>query len=337
MWSCSHLASRSILELHMNISGVLPVHNGELFIENSLPGILSTLRQDDELIIINNGSSDLSGKLLKHWSSQDSRIKLITTKNPNLVEALNIGIQASENDWVARFDIDDMYKPERLSRQRESVTKKTVAVFSDYEFIKTNGETLGVIPSAIFPPAVSVSLVSSQRTPHPSVIFSKEAVESVGGYRNEDFPAEDLSLWLRLSRVGNLTSIPLPLLRYRLNQGSVSEKNRQVIKDKTRSLYESIGVHKVDITDAINSSEAILNSYEQYSQGEIRKILLIKELLSITIISKNRNENYSKRVKSIIQDFIPKTIFKTQEYHAYYDFLMMRYQRTKYRSKIKNE
>ena len=321
----------------MKISGVLPVHNGELFIENSLPGILSTLRQDDELIIINNGSSDLSAKLLKRWSSQDLRINLITTKNPNLVEALNVGIQACKNDWVARFDIDDMYNPERLLHQRESLTKKTVAVFTDYEFVKTNGETLGVIPSAIFPSAVSVSLISSQRTPHPSVIFSKEAVEAVGGYRQEDYPAEDLSLWLRLSRIGNLISTPLPLLKYRLNQGSISGKNRKLIKDKTKHLYESIGIHRADIGIAIDNSELILNSYEQFSQGEIRKILLIKELLSIYIISRNINENNSKRIKGIIQGFIPKTIYRTQDYHAYYDFLRMRHQRIKYRSKIKNE
>lgn len=321
----------------MKISGVLPVHNGELFIENSLPGILSTFKHDDELIIINNGSSDLSEKLLKRWSSQDSRINLITTKNPNLVESLNIGIQACKNDWVARFDIDDIYSPERLLRQRESLTKNTVAVFTDYEFIKTTGETLGVIPSAIFPSAVSVSLISSQRTPHPSVVFSKEAVESVGGYRDVDFPAEDLSLWLRLSRIGNLISIPLPLLKYRLNQGSVSEKNRQLIKHKTRYLYENIGIHVVDIGTVIDNSEVILKSYEQFPQGEIRKILLIKELLSITLNSRSINQNNSKRIKKIIQSFIPKTIYRTQDYLAYYDFLKMRHQRIKYRSKIKNE
>lgn len=320
----------------MKISGVLPVHNGELFIENSLPGILSTLRQDDELIIINNGSSDLSEKLLKRWSTHDLRINLITTKNPNLVEALNIGIQASKNEWVARFDIDDMYSPKRLLHQRESLTKNPVAVFTDYEFIKINGDALGVIPSAIFPSAVSVSLISSQRTPHPSVIFLKEAVESVGGYRHTDFPAEDLSLWLRLSRIGNLISTPLPLLKYRLNQGSVSERNRQLIKNKTRYLYENIGIHSADIEIVINNSEEILNSYELFPQGELRKILLIKDLLSINLNSRSIKQSDSKRIKKIVQGFIPKTIYRIQDYPAYYEFLRMRHKRIKYRSKIKN-
>ena len=63
----------------MKITGVLPVHNGEKFIDLSLPLILRNLNTDDELVVINNGSTDDSYRKLEKWSYIDSRINLIST------------------------------------------------------------------------------------------------------------------------------------------------------------------------------------------------------------------------------------------------------------------
>ena len=65
----------------MKISGLLPVHNGEKFIDMCLPLILKNLNLDDELIIVDNGSTDGSKIKLEKWSGIDSRIRLITTNN----------------------------------------------------------------------------------------------------------------------------------------------------------------------------------------------------------------------------------------------------------------
>ena len=76
----------------MKITGLLPVHNSEKFIDKTLPLILKNLNNDDELVIVNNGSSDNSTKKLEKWLNLDSRINLIATKTPGLVAALNLGI-----------------------------------------------------------------------------------------------------------------------------------------------------------------------------------------------------------------------------------------------------
>ena len=73
----------------MKISGLLPVHNGEKFIDQCLPLILRNLYSDDELIVIDNGSTDGSNIKLKRWSGVDSRIRLITTKKPGFAEFRN--------------------------------------------------------------------------------------------------------------------------------------------------------------------------------------------------------------------------------------------------------
>lgn len=208
----------------MKITGVLPVYNGDKFIDDSMPLILSNLNSDDELMIIDNGSTDNSYKILKKWANTDSRINLVSTKAPGLVEALNLGIVESCNNWIARFDIDDNYEPDRLKLQRGAVNERAVAIFTDYDFFSDSHNYLGTIPSALDANAVAISLISSQRTAHPSALFSKEAVINAGSYRDIDFPAEDLSLWLRMSRLGDLISIPKTLLHYRLSTGSITGK-----------------------------------------------------------------------------------------------------------------
>lgn len=289
----------------MKITGVLPVHNGEKFIDTSLPLILRNLNADDELIIIENGSTDGTNKKLQKWVNIDSRINLIFTKTPGLVKALNLGVEESFNNWIARFDIDDNYEPDRLKYQRASLNEKTVAIFTDYDFFSDSYNYLGTIPSALDANAVAVSLISSQRTAHPSVLFSKEAVINAGGYRGMDFPAEDLSLWLRMSRFGDLISIPNTLLHYRLSTESITSKKRNEAKNITKKLLTDIGINQKNIVSLIANFESIIELYKKYNYSRERELLILKDLYHLSkdggLESKLR-----KKVNQLLIQSIPK-------------------------------
>ncbi len=317
----------------MKISAILPVYNGEQYIDQAIPKILENLNSNDELVVINNGSTDNSIKMLNRWSNLDSRINLLNLKSPGLVSALNIGITESKNNWIARFDIDDVYSPERIKLQRSAINEKSVAIFSDYEFISNHNKGIGIVPSAISAPAVSVSLISSQRTAHPSVMFSKTAFENIGGYQEIDFPTEDLSLWLRFSRVGELSSIPQKLLQYRLNPGSISAQNRTLITNKTLLLYKTIGINKKDISVTLASIDSILKEYDQFSHSGLRKVLLLRELILLKNLDQlttdqNRQINDFKRGKLL------KEIFKINNYLEFSHAILMKQTRDLYRRKL---
>ena len=177
------------------VSGILPIHNGEHWIKKNLENILSTLRQQDELVIVENGSSDRSHKLLTDYKKQDSRINLISLSRPGLVDSLNAAVNESTNELLARFDIDDSYSSFRLACQVQTLMdsdQNCGAVFSDYRITSESGFHLGRIYSPIFPFQTKLSLFNSQRTAHPSVLFRKSLVLEAGMYRKDDFPAEDL-------------------------------------------------------------------------------------------------------------------------------------------------
>jgi glycosyltransferase involved in cell wall biosynthesis len=299
----------------MKITGVLPVYNSEKFIDISLPLILRNLNFDDELVIVNNGSSDNSDKKLEEWLNLDSRINLITTKAPGLVEALNLGIAESDNNWIARFDVDDIYEPYRLEQQRVAITEKTVAIFSDYDFFSEPQSYLGTIPSAIDANAVSVSLISSQRTAHPSVIFNKEAVINAGGYRELDFPAEDLSLWLRMSRLGDLISIPKTLLHYRLSPGSITGTRRAEAKQMATKLLTEIGINQSNTLGLIENFESVQQLYKLHNCASERELLILRDLYFLT-----KNAQIDSKTRKIINQllirFLPKHTFNISSFRA---------------------
>ena len=237
------------------------------------------LKVDDELIIINDGSYDQSQQIVEKFSDLDARVQLINTAGVGLVNALNLGISASRSHWIARFDADDIYAKNRLLEQRKLISNDVSVIFSDYRFISQRGLPLGRVPSAIFPNAARLSILSSQRTAHPVALINRRFLIEAGGYRSEDYPAEDLSLWLRLSSFGKIVSSPKVLLLYRLTSGSVSMQNRKVQKDKTKELVADFEFWKNCQEDCIINFKNTVSLYRSNSDSSARIFLHIRDIL----------------------------------------------------------
>lgn len=226
------VGSSSMISENVRISALLPIKNGEKYLEDLIPAIVKMLQVDDELIVVNDGSSDSTKSIIDRHSSQETRIRLIETSGVGLVAALNLGLEAAKNPWIARFDVDDQYDPDRLLIQRELISESVAVIFSDYIFTTFSGMYLGKALSALLPAASILSLITSQRTPHPVALINRDLAVQASGYRSEDYPAEDLGLWLRISEFGDIVSSPNILLKYRLNFSSISRLNRdlQILK-----------------------------------------------------------------------------------------------------------
>jgi glycosyltransferase involved in cell wall biosynthesis len=268
------------------VTFLMPVRNGSDFLIDSLANIDAMADSGDEILVINDHSSDDTDEILHSMKSKMKNLVVLNNPSSGLVNALNFGLEEASNNLIARADVDDTYQIDRINKQINSFTSSTVAVFSDYTFVSPGKSNLGTIYSAVHPLAVSASLVSSQRTAHPSVVFSREAVIQVGGYRESDFPAEDLSLWLRLSRVGELRSVPLPLLNYRINPQGISATRRSEMLMKKTSLLSEISINKHDLNQMENSIPDILASYESISNDSERRILFARDLLTISKLGK---------------------------------------------------
>jgi glycosyltransferase involved in cell wall biosynthesis len=268
----------------------MPVKNGIQFLPRAKVMISENCGELDEIIVINDHSSDGTGNFLQSWAAEDHRVRAIDNSGSGLVDALNLGLLSAQHNWVARFDVDDIYVPSRISRQISAITSESVAIFSDYSLSTSIGKNLGTIPSGVDSDVVAISLYKSQRTPHPSVLFSKSHVIEVGGYRASDFPAEDLSLWLRLARVGELISIPEAFLNYQINPNSVTSLNQGKMVSKRLDLLKEFPIaSKYDVSISIRW-KSIFRDYASYPQVGLRRILLCLDFANLAF---GRGQNFS--------------------------------------------
>lgn len=89
------------------ISVIVPVYNVEKYLHQCIESILSQTFEEFELLLIDDGSIDNSGKICDEYAEKDSRIKVIHQHNQGQAKARNVGIDAAGGEWVAFVDSDD--------------------------------------------------------------------------------------------------------------------------------------------------------------------------------------------------------------------------------------
>ena len=101
------------LRKDLSITVLMSVFNGERWLAESLKSILNQTFTDFEFIIINDGSTDGTLKILEKYAKQDSRIKIYYKENSGLTDSLNFGVSKAKGKWIARIDADDIAHHER--------------------------------------------------------------------------------------------------------------------------------------------------------------------------------------------------------------------------------
>ncbi len=303
-----------------SITALLPSRNGEKYLNRLIPQILEMLSENDELIVINDGSTDSSASILAEHEKIDGRIKVLTTEGVGLVAALNIGIEVASKTWIARFDVDDEYSVDRISLQRELIGDDVAVIFSDYSFMSATGMRLGTVPSGILSKSTKLSLVSSQRTPHPVALMNRASVLEVGGYHATDFPAEDLGLWIKMLKVGKFLSVPEVLLRYRLSGGSISFSNRGAQLTKKNQIISDFGDWNILVENCVEEFEATVSCYLEHSQPTARLILHLRDIskasklakIEVSILALLAKVPFSTliRIPSVFADILAKTLIR---------------------------
>jgi glycosyltransferase involved in cell wall biosynthesis len=265
------------------VSIVLPVRNGATFLENSIRTISGFAREFDEIIVIDDGSTDLTPKILKGWSRRDIRVKIVESGGVGLAESLNLALTVAKNNWIARADVDDTYSPERLTEQIKLINSKVVAIFSDYNIISASGRLYGRIPTAVFPLPVKLSLISGSRTPHPIVLMNRTVAISAGGYLTSEFPAEDLGLWVRMQEFGFLVSSPKSLLNYLVSNDSVTSTRRTISIEQKRKILDNFRMSESEIQIFSKEFGEYIESYKKLSNGYERIFLLYRDILNYNL------------------------------------------------------
>ena len=224
------------------ISVVMPAFNSSNFIAKAIESILSQTFQDFELILVDDGSTDNTLKIMTHYSQQDNRIQIIQSKHMGCSGARNLGINQSKFPWIAVMDADDIALPKRFAKQIEAANAnpEVVAWGTYVHHVNLKDEVLSLQKHGVLTEEEFYDHMKRGDVPfvmHPTSLIKKEILLRVGGYDPKFSYAEDFELFDRLSDHGCILVIPEPLLLYRLHSQSVSI-NKYFIQDlEARYVY----------------------------------------------------------------------------------------------------
>lgn len=204
------------------VSVLLPVWNAERYLAGAIQSVLAQSFADFELLIVDDGSTDGSGALIRRY--RDRRIRRIENeKNLGVTRSLNLGLEQARGRYLARMDADDLCAPERLERQVAFLDAhpQVALVAIRARRIDAVGAEIGIIDTPSDGETLRRQLRRRNCIVHGSVMMRAEAVRALGGYDESMERAEDYDLWLRLSERHPIAALPDLLYDWRKHDGGV--------------------------------------------------------------------------------------------------------------------
>lgn len=230
------------------LSVVMPVYNGEKYLKEAIESVLSQTYKDFELIIINDGSSDNSLKIINEFS--DNRIRVINNEtNLGIPRVRNIGLSESAGCFLAWCDCDDICLPTRFEEQLSFLEKNQtygacgtwLIGFDERSFFKMKPYKSSEI--------IKATLLFKSLILNPTVMLRlSEIRKNQLQYNTNLVIAEDYDFFLRCSRFFPMTNITKVLYKYRASETSIMKKFSNLEK-------ESYDIHKLIYSCALKSLE----------------------------------------------------------------------------------
>lgn len=281
------------------ISVLLCTYNDELYIREAVQSILDQTYPYFEFIIVDDGSTDSTNKILKSFS--DSRIRLIEKRNTGLTDSLNIGFSHCKYDWVARMDGDDISYPDRFEKQVKYIKDDLAVIGGQCTYIDSNGKKLNNSQLAVTHKEILNKTLNGYTAHiHPTVLINKKLYFKVGGYDKYIYAAEDLDLWLSISHYGQLMNLKDELIYYRIHDQKISSTKR---KEQFFNCQIALLKYKRKVYRCLN-----LNEYTEMGKvvdkSFIYKLGLFFNLKSV----------YKKGISRRLYNFIVLTTFRIAKY-----------------------
>lgn len=213
------------MKTNSTISVLMPVYNAQCYVAQAIESILNQTFEEFEFIIIDDGSTDESLKILKKYAAKDKRIQLMSRPNTGYVVALNEMVSLARGEFIARMDADDIALPERFALQVQFLQSNpdVVCVSGATELIDEQGRLLARVQRPETDTEIQRKLLAGfgGMINHPSAMIRKTSLVAVGGYDETILYVEDLDLWLKLGEIGKLANLKETLLKYRFHSQSI--------------------------------------------------------------------------------------------------------------------
>ncbi len=180
------------------ISIIMPVYNGEKYLRQSIDSILNQTSDNYELLIVNNNSTDNTGKIIEEYACGSKKIKPLFCINKGVSNARNMGIDMAKGDYICFLDADDIYEKNVIEERTKYVMEHNAPVTTT-NWIMTNGDMETMITSK----AREIAFSDFFQCPvnSDSVMFRSDIIKKVK-FDPSFSNGEDWLTWARIARMG---------------------------------------------------------------------------------------------------------------------------------------
>ena len=273
------------------VSVIIPVYNVENYLRECIDSVLNQTYDNFEIILVDDGSTDSSGKMCGEYAGKNTRITVIHKKNGGLSSARNAGAEKASGKYIYFLDSDDYIDKETFSALVKNAEDNSsdMVFFSAFSFIDGGGEAKQnyvykneyktdsgrnvfdmLIKNGEFHSAVPLLFFKNE-------FIKKNGLSFVDGIYHEDM-IFTFEAFMSASRVSNVNE-QLYKRRYRSGSIMMSRKSEKYFNDMSRVYYtvsEYKKTHFIDDNEAVDKYIArcafnALNLYKKLSAGEQRE------------------------------------------------------------------
>lgn len=231
----------------MTVSVIIPAYNSAAFIGETLDSVASQNRLPDEIIIVDDGSSDNTYQVITEWKSnhQNFSIKIFQQDNQGVSSARNLAINNASKDWIAFLDSDDLWLPDHLETlmMGAELIPDCIIIFADQSVFcgdRILSDSFFSDKSVLTLPFESVdgfrivngtiwdTLINGNYIPTSASMVKREEAFHVGGFDCSLKTSEDRHFLLKLSRLGKIGYFNKVIAQKRLHDANLTHDKNNI-------------------------------------------------------------------------------------------------------------
>lgn len=304
-------------------SVIVPVYNTEAYLEKCIDSILHQTYKDYEIIIVNDGSTDNSRKIIQKYCKERKEIvKYVNKRNGGLSSARNKGVERVKGEYILFVDSDDFIEknllktlekklkdePDVVRFQVKEIQGDNICMYRELPFETVRGDTA-------FKKIVKYHYVENAWCyAYKTSFYKKNKFKYALGRYHEDFGLTPLII-MKASKVKSIGYVGY---NYVIRSGSIMtatdyEKTKKKAEDflyhyrKLIGAVDNMNVHNKDIYKSFLANSVILKSLELHT-SDYRKY--IKELKKLKVFDYLLSDTYQRKFKKCMLKISPKLYYK---------------------------
>jgi glycosyltransferase involved in cell wall biosynthesis len=301
--------------MNPTITTIIPTHNRARYVVEAIESALPQLDPGDEIIVVDDGSTDNTRVLLATYGPQ---VKYLWQENAGPSVARNMGMNHARGEFVAFLDSDDLWPQDKIVTQRQLLRQypETDLIFGlETKFTSTNGlKPPSLRRRPVYPilrrlhtsaEQFLLSLTFENVVPTSTALFRRDCIVKIGLMDQALWQAEDYDFWLRFAIAGfRARFIDKPLVHRRLHEGNLvnhwEKRTLSTVAVLERYLSQTTSIVHKRLKNRIFSSHYDIGSYylatRHYTSAashlrrakfpDPRRCLCITKLIASTILAR---------------------------------------------------